>query len=288
VPQEIGRWKLASAMQAREAGEKERGYAQLDGVLKYFPDSPALLLQRSIWRCADGETELASIDCTQVSDRISYNPMLLITRAQVLQRLNSVDEALADCERAATLTNNSPAVLVIHADILQGLGRNKEAVADWQSIDRVSQMKGKPSRAIALNGLAYSRALGQLELTEALDNAKHALDLEPNSPDIRDTFGYLLYLKREYSSALAALDVAVKGMEARFLDQQKERGQLQRYLLNSSAPDLSELQNPARGLAVVRYHRALLLLALGREKDAEEDLQRIRQLIGKEPDETLY
>ena len=43
-----------------------------------------------------------------------------------------------------------------------------------------------------------------------------------------------------------------------------------------------------RNTATIHYHRALALLALGKEKAAEEDLAIVRKLIGGEPDERLF
>jgi hypothetical protein len=43
-----------------------------------------------------------------------------------------------------------------------------------------------------------------------------------------------------------------------------------------------------QGVAAVRYHRALVLEKLGRYAEAKLDRARAKQLIGREPDETLF
>jgi hypothetical protein len=43
-----------------------------------------------------------------------------------------------------------------------------------------------------------------------------------------------------------------------------------------------------RNRAVFYYHRALVLEKLDRQSDAQKDLARARDLIGREPDETLF
>ena len=43
-----------------------------------------------------------------------------------------------------------------------------------------------------------------------------------------------------------------------------------------------------RNTAVIHYHRSLVLSALGREEDAKKDREIVRELAGKEPDETLF
>jgi hypothetical protein len=39
---------------------------------------------------------------------------------------------------------------------------------------------------------------------------------------------------------------------------------------------------------VGHYHRSLVLQALGRKDEADKDWEIARQLIGREPDETLF
>src|SRR5262245_28854458 len=59
APLEVGRWKLAAAMQSRAAGDKERAYAELAGAMNWIPNSPQLYLQRAEWHLADGQRDEA-------------------------------------------------------------------------------------------------------------------------------------------------------------------------------------------------------------------------------------
>jgi hypothetical protein len=43
-----------------------------------------------------------------------------------------------------------------------------------------------------------------------------------------------------------------------------------------------------RSVAVIHYHRSLVLSALDRKDDAEKDVEIARKIIGREPDETLF
>jgi hypothetical protein len=71
------------------------------------------------------------------------------------------------------------------------------------------------------------------------------------------------------------------------LPRQKSPPAASRSVLSADI-DLDGLNNPEQGVAVVRYHRALVLKALGREKDAQADLDRAKKLIDREPDEKLF
>jgi hypothetical protein len=50
----------------------------------------------------------------------------------------------------------------------------------------------------------------------------------------------------------------------------------------------SLFEREMRSAAVGHYHRALVLAALDRKQEADNDLAVARELIGREPDETLF
>jgi tetratricopeptide (TPR) repeat protein len=253
-PREVALWYFAAAQEDRAAGHKDQAYARLADAMRWSPGSPQMLLQRAVWRLEDGQTE----------------------------------DALSDANQASELARESYTILSTHAQILQHLDRHAEAIQDWKAIDRLSLTRGTPGRAQALNGLAYAQAVGKLELKDALKNVGEALELEPSSPAILDTRGYILHLQGEHEKALADMDLAVTGMEHELtIIQSLPKESRQANLLYADI-DLSGLNKPEQGVAVVRYHRALVLKALGRDKDAEKDLDRARELIGREPDEKLF
>lgn len=259
VPQEMSGWHLGEAQERRAAGRKDEAYKSLAKAIEWLPDNPKLLIQRAAWRLEDREYE----------------------------------KALADCDEAVALTDDRSTadqylVLSTRSQILQHLGRHAEAIEDWKTLNRLSQTRGEPPRERTLNGLAYARAVGKLDLPEALKNVAEALEADPGSPAIRDTRGYLLHLQGLNEAALSDLDAAVRGMEAEYELLSKQTPEVRRQSLLSAGIDLSGLNKPEQGVAVVRYHRALVLQALGRHDDAKKDLDRVRELIGREPDEKLF
>ena len=244
-PPEIAAWHLAAAQEERAAGNKELAYERLADATRWSPGQPGLFLQRAAWRLEDG----------------------------------NIEEALADANEAVDLSPDNYETLSLRATILQNLDRHAEAIQDWKTIDRLSLTRGWPERATAQNGLAYARAVGKLDLKEALRNVEEALKVRPNEPAILDTRGYLLYLQGEHAKALVDMDAAVKGIE-------DARPSPIRHPPDDI--DISRVNTFEQGIAVIHYHRALVLKALGREADAEQDLRRARELIGREPDEKLF
>jgi tetratricopeptide (TPR) repeat protein len=257
IPQEIGRWKLAQAIELRAGGKKDAAYDTLAEAMRRFPNNPSLFLQRADWRLEDGQKE----------------------------------EAQADADRMLELGGNTQRWLMLHSSFLQYAGKFAEAVQDWKELDKLSERNGNPARSTALNGLAYAQALAQKDLDEAVANANRALELSPGNPAILDTRGYLLYLTKDYAAALKDMDAAIAGVEelTGALKPREQRPPLESILRASIRTRFeSETSDPYRTTAVLHYHRALVLRALGREKEAESDLDRVRQLIGQEPDETLF
>ena len=60
APLEVGRWKLAAAIQSRADGQKVRAYAELAEAMNWIPNRSKLYKQRAEWRLADGQ--LRAID----------------------------------------------------------------------------------------------------------------------------------------------------------------------------------------------------------------------------------
>jgi tetratricopeptide (TPR) repeat protein len=276
VPNEMGRWHLTRAIRLRENGQKEAANRELAVAMERFPNNPSLLLRRAEWQLADGNRE----------------------------------GAIADADRMLDAVRNSSAVhsakwLNIHSLFLWKLGEFSRAVEDCKQLESLSERSGIPERATALNGLAYAQALANIDLDEALANVNQALELRPASEAMLDTRGFIYFRQGEYSLALKDLDEAVKVMDreaelarkmpSRFLwppEALKQRRQAEPRTIVELAPlpsdNDAQIEYAARAAAVGHYHRSLVLSALGRNEDAEKDLEMVRKLIGREPDETLF
>ena len=262
VPLEIGRWKLAAAIQAREAGDKERAYAELNAAMNWVADRPALIAQQAKWHLADGQ----------------------------------VEEGLAVADKLLESAPDSSEALRAHSRFLQMAGRFEDAIADLKKVDQNSQRTGVPSRAEALNELAYAQALAEVELDDALKNVDESLELLTKEEKrtglelaIRDTRGYILFLKGRYAEALVDMEFAVARLKPIDMESRRKFERLppkvQRPLKHQFEQAFQQEFQPH---AVMYYHRALVYEALGKKAEAEADRQRARSLIGREPDESLF
>jgi tetratricopeptide (TPR) repeat protein len=273
IPYEIGRWRLAQAIQLRGEGQTDAAHQKLEAAIAWFPKSMELLLTRAEWRLEDGQR----------------------------------DEALAECDRMLEVVGGTYESLLLHGQFLQTAGEFPRAVEDWKKIAKLSELSGKPNRATALNGLAYAQALAESQLDDALTNVNAALEVEPNSPAILDTRGFIYYLQAKglaedeknevLIKGLKDLDVAVKTMDGILATTHpvatpSENPEPVKQAYNALPKTLRDMANSdanaQRSSAVMHYHRALILESLSRKKEAEAERAVVRRLIGREPDKTLF
>jgi tetratricopeptide (TPR) repeat protein len=271
IPREIGRWRLAEALRLREAGEKEAAYQRLTQAVGWFPKSMELRLTRAEWLLADGKR----------------------------------DEALEAIDQMLTVAGSSVENLMIHSQFLQTAGEFEKAVEDWKQLSRQSEVSGRPSRANALNGLAYAQGLANIELDQALANVNKALEGEPANAAYLDTRGYIYYRQAKsqddaesaelLAKALEDLDKAAKAIDGEVAKQTPRIArQVSEPVQKALEARPKTLRDMVRGnqenwiAAVMHYHRALVLESLGRTKEAAAERGVVRRLIGREPDETLF
>jgi tetratricopeptide (TPR) repeat protein len=266
VPLEIGRWHLAAAIKLRDQNQKEAAYRELDSAIERFPKSPELLLQRAEWRLDDGQKEAA----------------------------------LADCDHAIELAGDNPRALKARARLLMKARQFTRAVEDLQKVEQFSRRSGNPPLHEALNEWAYAQALAKVDLEKALHNANVAIEVLPPGTQtpgkkeyypqwlILDTRGYVNYLLGQHQPALDDLNAAVSRIDEE-MQQVREKAKADPLPLPSNELATSQSEKAlAQGVAVIHYHRSLVLTALDRKEEADKDLALARQLIGREPDETLF
>ncbi|MFC1634925.1 tetratricopeptide repeat protein, partial [Planctomycetota bacterium] len=85
------------------------------------------------------------------------------------------------------------------------------AVTDYESL--LDKMPNNSHVATVLNNLAYLLAENDEKLSEALQYAKRALDMKPNSPGILDTNAYVLLKNGNVSEAARLLSAALQHFE---------------------------------------------------------------------------
>jgi len=70
-----------------------------------------------------------------------------------------------------------------------------------------------PDNATGLNNYAYYLALKKVQLDKALGIIQYAVSLQPNNAIYLDTFGFVLFQKKQYQNALVQLEIAAGIMQ---------------------------------------------------------------------------
>ncbi len=267
APREIGCWHLAAAREywrdaefAKVQGNlsllpenRGKAFAKLEDALKWSPTEKSFLSQRALWK----------LDCGQY------------------------EEALEDADHLLARFPDEVALLRLRGKTLHLLGRHAEAVKDAERINSLSLTSGNPPRAIALNELAYAKAVGKIGLESALQEVNEALKAKEYAAFL-DTRGFVYYQTGKYDLALQDLDAAAKEIETVQTILNLNAAQERR-----NAPDIRKYEIDVRKrneeeFAPYFYHRALVHEKLGHAAAAAADRKRVRELIGREGDEKLF
>jgi len=70
-----------------------------------------------------------------------------------------------------------------------------------------------PDNATGLNNYAYYLALKKVQLDKALGIIQYAVSMQPNNAIYLDTFGFVLFQKKQYQNALVQLEIALGIMQ---------------------------------------------------------------------------
>lgn len=195
-------------------------------------------------------------------------------------RADHAQMSLDDINRAIELEPRQPLFYEFRSRVLQRLGRYREAI---EEIDRAIDL-APPATAMQLNNRAYVRALGKIDLKEALDDVQESIRLDGGrSAASLDTRGYLFYLLEQYEPALDDMNktivLAERHRQATILgweDSPVEAGE-RTFLLRPLD----------QALAVFYHHRGLIHEKLGNPQQAKADLAHGDKL-GYDPEKGVW
>ena len=271
IPGEIANWHQAAALEAYLEGDLTAAISHMDDAIARDSSDAKRFLTRVKYRRLNNDLSAALDDCNAALELNPQSVECYRERSHTLSMLGKFDEAISDSERIAELPVEVP----------------------WWA-------RSFPyNKVSALNGAAYFRALKNAELDKALEEVQSAIEiyesnnLEP-SEGILDTRGYIYYLRGELELARSDLDIAVRRVEGFYRAFYGAEGSVQHTLMDPSGDPLIDLREVelkenemAQTVAVLRYHRALVLDNLGETDLAEADYNRIREL-GFKPNDKLF
>jgi len=133
----------------------------------------------------------------------NYAVDMVLARAQLLSSLERFDEALGFYDKVVSFRPDDESTALGRAELLLRMGRLDEAIADYRKA-----VKRWPESSLALNALGYTLADRTENYREAEKLIRKALKIDPDSPAIIDSLGWVLYKLGDYEAALEQLRIA--------------------------------------------------------------------------------
>src|SRR5690606_16693334 len=133
---------------------------------------------------------------------------MMQARAQLLASLDRYPEALELYDRVVEYRPDSESVALGKAELLLRMDRVDEAIDEYRDA-----VKRWPDSAMSLNALGYTLADRTKKYREAARLIKKALDKEPESAAIIDSWGWVLYRQGKYDEALVELNRAYESLK---------------------------------------------------------------------------
>jgi tetratricopeptide (TPR) repeat protein len=157
----------------------------------------------------EGESEKALSHLVEFGEtHPNYAIDMLQARAQLLASLERFPEALELYGQVEEYRPDSEGVVLGKAELLLRMGRLDDAIDQYRDA-----VKRWPDSAMSLNALGYTLADRTDKYREASRLIKKALELEPDSPAIIDSWGWVLYRQGEYEQALVELKRAYDSLK---------------------------------------------------------------------------
>ena len=98
--------------------------------------------------------------------------------------------AIDNFRRCSQEAPNNTTCLRMLGLLMEGTGKRDQAKPIYEQI-----LKIQPDHPVALNNLAFAKAEEGVDLDQALTMAQRAVQMAPNSPELKDTLGWI-YIKK--------------------------------------------------------------------------------------------
>jgi tetratricopeptide (TPR) repeat protein len=254
APKEIARWIVAGAQVKHEVGDDKSASEKIERALQWDSE------------CPEAHVLKAVIEADRLFKKGDYEEALKLT--------DKIAEEYPSDKSLENLRNR----------LFEALGQFDKLVVYYEKQLRSAGSVPPREKISLLNQAAYYHALADKDLDRGLAEINDALQFVERSAALYDTRGFVLYKMGRYDDALRDLEVSVQSVEDDYQRAQRDRKGLRTVREREFQAALNELK---KAVAVIRYHRGLILEKLDQNEKAAEDYERVREL-GFEPDEKLY
>lgn len=262
VPNGIKAWLANRSLQAARdkhaRGDVQGALADVDRAAKLFPDHPLVRNLRGHFRLEANDVQGSLDDFNEVVRLVPNQAAGYLGRSVALQRMERYREAIDDLTKAIELSPGSdpmPRNNRAYARALAGIELDEAMLDVQQAIDAVeTEIHEAAEQSGRLTGAAARYFLAEQKFQKAA---------------YLDTRGYIHFLQHDYQPALADLDEAIA------LSIEWEQVALLRSKDAERAAAALRLNHE---MSVMFHHRGLVLEKLGRQDEAQADLDRAVKL----------
>ncbi len=174
------------------------------GMNTTFSQSRAAYLLAHQLDNVDGALELLD----NFADASPNNAIDVVTmKGQLLVSLKRFDEGLALFDKAIEYRPDNEGLALGRSDLLLRIGRIEDGVQGYRNA-----VKRWPDSATSLNALGYTLADRTEQFGEAEKLIRKALAMQPDSPAIIDSLGWVLFKLEQHEEALTELQRAYEQM----------------------------------------------------------------------------
>ncbi|MCB1396477.1 MAG: tetratricopeptide repeat protein [Rhodobacter sp.] len=200
---------MASAMRSTQSPHEALIYAQAAVHINPALSDAQLLIGQLFEELEQPQMAAAAYERIPQGDVFAMAAQM--GRAQVLEGLGQVDEAIAILTRTAADNPDSFTAQQVLADFLRRADRHDEAIVAYsRGLDLMAERGVEPGwQTYFSRAVSYERT-GQWPLAEA--DFRTALEIEPDQPSVLNYLGYSLVERGEnLDEALAMIERAVRG-----------------------------------------------------------------------------
>lgn len=201
---ESGRVEAERVLTMGLAGRLTEGLAAAEEALAVHPDSAVLHSAHAQLLFAAGEAEAGAAAVDRALAAAPEDPEPLAIRARFRAATGRLAGAREDSERYLEARPDDPAMHFVLGVVHESAGRPEEAIAAHRRAARLDAKAFAPR-----NNLAY--LLADRDLDAALTAAQEAYALQPDSPAVLDTLGWLYLRKGLVERATSLLEEAHAG-----------------------------------------------------------------------------
>ncbi|WP_242634435.1 tetratricopeptide repeat protein [Marinobacter salicampi] len=191
---------LQSASLAFRSDRESDGRDRLQEAKKAQPDSPRPFLLEAAYLTEQGRHKEA-VENYQLALEKQRSPSTLLRYAQALQRAEQPNKAVEVLEEAHEASPNQPQISLALALAHQSAGNDDEAAEAYEAL-----LRTEANNVVALNNLAWIYHEGDDD--RALELAKRAYELSPESAAIADTYGWILFKMGQQAESITVLEKA--------------------------------------------------------------------------------